>query len=398
MNASWRAARSPAGTHFRRPARAVQILLYLGFLLLFLESAAFLLARLPSTGSRLFSDGAAFVQRIRGAEGLYRQFLAERYDGVLGWDNPRGTTGAFPACRRGRVTAIYLDDHSRRTNDIAASPPVLAFGNSFTRGDEVEDGDSYPAQLARLLGRKVVNHGVGGYGPVQAVLKFHRRAADYPDAHTAILGITNDDLFRMLNSYRPVYFPHTAGMFAFQPHMRDGVQRANPNGPEAAPFEGFLALVRQAFREDYWALAEPRFPYSWALFDTLTRPATRLRLLATVDPARMLRDEEIRRSLGAVLESFVASALAAGMVPVVLFIPDRPGLRGVFDQPVQELRASFGARAVVASVRDDGYRWDQYLSGPHCHPSVYGYGIIAEHAARAVREAEAPSRTAILAR
>lgn len=383
--------RSGAGrvTHFRPPARAVQILLYLAFLLLLLESAAFLLAQLPRTRSRLFSDGPAFVQRIRGAEGLYRQFVAERYDAVLGWDNPKGTTGTFSACRRGPVTAAYLEDRSRRTNDIVAGPPILAFGNSFTRGDEVEDGDSYPAQLARLLGRKVVNHGVGGYGPVQAVLKFQRRAADYPDARTVILGITNDDFFRMLNSYRPVYFPHTAGMFAFQPYMRNGVQRANPNGPEAASFEELLTLARQTFREDYWALAEPRFPYSRALVDTLTRPATRLRLFGMIDPARVPRLEEIRRGHGAVLETFVTSALAAGMAPVVLFMPDRPGLRDMFDAPVQELRARFGARAVVVSVRDEGYRWDQYLPAPHCHPGVYGYGIVAEHAARAVREAEA---------
>jgi hypothetical protein len=108
-----------------------------------------------------------------------------------------------------------------------------------------------------------------------------------------------------------------------------------------------------------------------------------------VDPARVLRDEEIRHGLEAVLETFVTSALATGIAPVVLFIPDRPGQRAMFDGPVQELRARFGDRAVVVSVRDEGYRWDQYLPAPHCHPGVYGYGIIAEHAARAVREVEA---------
>jgi hypothetical protein len=43
-------------------------------------------------------------------------------------------------------------------------------------------------------------------------------------------------------------------------------------------------------------------------------------------------------------------------------------------------------------VRDEGYQWAEYLAGPNCHPGVYGYGIIAEHAARAVREAEAGPR------
>jgi hypothetical protein len=40
-------------------------------------------------------------------------------------------------------------------------------------------------------------------------------------------------------------------------------------------------------------------------------------------------------------------------------------------------------------VRDDGYQWNRYLPHAHCHPSVDGYAIIAEHAARAVRQAEA---------
>jgi hypothetical protein len=39
----------------------------------------------------------------------------------------------------------------------------------------------------------VVNHGVGGYGPLQAVLKFQKRVANYLGARTAVLGITNEN-------------------------------------------------------------------------------------------------------------------------------------------------------------------------------------------------------------
>lgn len=377
--------RAPA----RGSVRAIHLLLYLVFLALLVEGAGFLLARLPVTRKTLFSRGAAFVEQLRPREDLYRAFVADRYDGVLGWDNPRGRTGTFPGCRRGPVTATYLEDGSRRTTDVETGLPILTFGDSFTRGDSVEDDESYPAQLSRLLGRRVVNHGVGGYGPVQAALKFQRRAGDYPTARTVVLGITDENLFRMLTSYRPVYQWHTSGMFAFQPFMRDGILQANPNGPQAAPFEGLLALVRQAFREDYWALPEPGFPYTRALFDALTRPAVRLRLLAAVAPPGVLRVTEVRRGLEAVLDGFVASARAARMAPVVLLIPNKPGQRGVFDRLVPELRARFAARAVVAAVRDETYRWAEYLPRPNCHPGAYGYGIIAAHAAQAVRDAEA---------
>jgi hypothetical protein len=151
--------------------------------------------------------------------------------------------------------------------------------------------------------------------------------------------------------------------------------------------------VRHALREDYWALPAPGFPYSVALFDALSRPIVRLRLLKALGRSRaLLADEDVRVALRALLESFVDSARTVGMAPVVLFMPDKPGHRDAFDDLLPQLRAQFGGRAVITAVRDKGYRWDQYLPNPNCHPGPYGYRMIAEHAARAVREADARSR------
>jgi hypothetical protein len=128
--------------------------------------------------------------------------------------------------------------------------------------------------------------------------------------------------------------------------------------------------------------------------DALTRPAIRLRLLAAVNPAGVLRVTEVRRGFEAVLDGFVASARAARVAPVILLIPNKPAQRGVFDRILPELRVRFATQAVVVSVRDEGYRWAEYLPRPNCHPGVYGYGIIAAHAAAAIREAEAEPRVA----
>jgi len=58
-------------------------------------------------------------------------------------------------------------------NFVPTSPdgPILVVGGSFVFGDWVSDDETWPAILERRLNRRVVNGGVSGYGPVQAVLR-----------------------------------------------------------------------------------------------------------------------------------------------------------------------------------------------------------------------------------
>ncbi len=72
---------------------------------------------------------------------------------------------------------------------------ILTVGDSFTYGDEVRDAETWPAQLQRLTGRRVLNAGVTGYGFDQMVLRAERCAATHRPA-LLILSFIADDIRR----------------------------------------------------------------------------------------------------------------------------------------------------------------------------------------------------------
>lgn len=74
--------------------------------------------------------------------------------------------------------------------------PILATGDSYTFGDEVTDGETWPAHLQRLIGRRVLNAGVSGYGFDQAVLRAESLAARVRPSAIVVAFIA-DDLRRL---------------------------------------------------------------------------------------------------------------------------------------------------------------------------------------------------------
>lgn len=119
------------------------------------------------------------------------------YDSVLGW-----------VPRPGRYTSnsnwtSSVDSHGLRDNGrnlVAAGQPILAVGDSFTFGNEVEDSETWPAYLEGLLDKRVLNAGVGAYGIDQAVLRAEALLAEY-DPELVILSFISDDISRAENSF-----------------------------------------------------------------------------------------------------------------------------------------------------------------------------------------------------
>ena len=94
------------------------------------------------------------------------------------------------------VTILQGGIRSNGHGDVRdASEPILAVGDSFTFGTQVSDRDTWPAQLEKLSGRKVINGGVFGYGIDQAFLRA-RRLVSRDRFSTVIFSFIRDDIRR----------------------------------------------------------------------------------------------------------------------------------------------------------------------------------------------------------
>jgi hypothetical protein len=112
------------------------------------------------------------------------------YDPHLGWTaNPNYTSPHFNVGRDGfRLTGPLPPG-------AGGGPVVLATGDSFTEGDEVDDTETWPAHLQAMLGRRVVNAGVSAFGLDQMVLRTEEAVARVHPA-LGIMAFVPDDLRR----------------------------------------------------------------------------------------------------------------------------------------------------------------------------------------------------------
>lgn len=107
-------------------------------------------------------------------------------------------------------TQVSIDDAGLRRNGEGPPPPgercVVAVGDSFTFGDQVDDAESWPAHLEVALQMPVKNGGVFGYSLAQAVLRAELLMEAFP-VETLVVSFVPDDLTRCEYSRRYVPLP-----------------------------------------------------------------------------------------------------------------------------------------------------------------------------------------------
>jgi len=135
--------------------------------------SSFLILILLEGGTRVYDGEYSTKNFLAEERTLFTAGFPCHHDEYLGWVPQKGYSGK----KNYWGTEVTIKEYGIRSNGkeempvSSSTPPILTVGDSFTFGDYVSNHESWPAILERLLGQKVINAGVFGYGIDQSYLR-----------------------------------------------------------------------------------------------------------------------------------------------------------------------------------------------------------------------------------
>ena len=326
-------------------------------------------------------------------------------DPVLGWT-------VRPNARRDSVRVNsqgIRGDREYSPRPAAGTVRVSAFGDSFTFGVDVENGQTWEAQLNRSdPSIEVLNFGVPAYGVDQAYLRYLADGLRFK-SDIVVIGFMSENIFRHVNVFRPFYSGAYRDSVFPKPRftVKDGqlVLLKNPL-PATEDLKRFLQddanVLRELGEHDYYYQVGYRrgsldvSPF--LRFLKVTRHGLSVRRDSIVTGGFYNPQSEAFMVTVRILEEFYRSVRDNGALPVILIYPDQPDLstqlsggRRKYEPLLQVLRAR-GLRhidaldAFVAS--DPHYALKDMTVGPWGHYSARGNRIVADHVLKYLRGAD----------
>ena len=319
-------------------------------LALFVETSSYLAGRVLA--------GRGFVYRAESpTQADYERYLADR-DPLVGWPGRRALDSEALDASGSRLVPRFPDPDERSC--------VALFGDSFTFGDEVAHEHAYGNVLSGLLGCRVANYGMGGYGTDQAYLRFRDVIRDR--APVVVLGHYSSNVVRNVNRLRA---------FLGGPPLRFKPRFVlDPTGElELVPLADLAELGRlpELLAHDYFrpgggaGTVELRFPYTLSVGRVLGHYRLRSWLRAGPSYSAFYDPEHPSGALqvtSAIIRAFVRDARDRAQTPIVILIPDvkdlieRRARRPASYRPLEDSLAQSGietpgvARRLLAAIGD----------------------------------------------
>ncbi len=176
-------------------------------------------------GTELLSSGGLFYLRnVRNVcytpvdvlsgkqKNIIEQFIKKEFHylafhRVLGWTIKEN--GAYQDLYRANADGIRADrEYSRKVP--ADMIRITAFGDSFTHCDDVPNDGTWQVFMEKNdPSLEVINFGVGGYALDQAYLRYKEHGSRYT-ADVVFIGFMSENIFRMVNTFRPFYIEDSA--------------------------------------------------------------------------------------------------------------------------------------------------------------------------------------------
>jgi hypothetical protein len=262
-----------------------------------------------------------------------------------------------------------------------------AFGDSFVGGAEVPDGQGWVEQLSHLLGCRITNYAVGGYGTDQVYLRFRRMNDSSP---IAIFGVNPNSVMDIINQYDAL--------------LGSPAEPASLKGRFLLDTTGKLSwLARPHFDENEFIVLNQHpasfLPKSYFLPDTPEGPVTlhfpRTLALLRIVQMKRVRDVFLRRAawsgfyaadhpskalrlMTAICEAFVNLAKARNQRPLIVMLPLAHSFREKGNYGKFEYEPLVAAlRAEQIAVFDPGSAMIESLAGQsvcelytHPHPEL----------------------------
>lgn len=154
---------------------------------------------------RLFGDDAWKAMWLVRHAGEHLSSPLDAFDPECGWTLRPDLRDVPVPGGGGTANSNHQGFRGAREYPLARTPRtarIVTIGDSFSFGDEVNDGDTFSAQIEQdLASTEVLNLGVHGYGHDQMLLRLRRDGLPYsPDL--VILGWVDQDADRDILSFR----------------------------------------------------------------------------------------------------------------------------------------------------------------------------------------------------